>query len=214
MLFSKLGSNNPVIKDFEKNFKNYPESLAIEIDKIILIADYFMHNIEQKMFNELKSSSGVLDLDSKIEDIIYCTVFLGMAYTGFTEGEKARFQMIAGSIIFGRNCNALTQEDVQNLLPLNINDIDKDIRISFFQLMTRIYEKWNKEFTDLEIPKYNKLFDSYNELMIAYISGTLKGLTNISPSEIHNKAKLVRQNYKRSQLMMIEAFVALSMGRK
>ena len=76
MLFSKLGSNNPVIKDFEKNFKNYPESLAIEIDKIILIADYFMHNIEQKMFNELKSSSGVLDLDSKIEDIIYCTIFL------------------------------------------------------------------------------------------------------------------------------------------
>ena len=106
------------------------------------------------------------------------------------------------------------EENTSNLLPLNITDIDKDIRISFFQLMTRIYEKWNKEFNGLDIPKYNKLFDSYNGFMTVYISGTLKGLTNISLSEIHNKAKLVRQNYKRSQLMMIEAFAALSMSRK
>lgn len=214
MLFSKKNSNNPVIKDFERKFKNYPEYLTIEIDKIILITDYFMHNIEQKIFNELKSSSGVSDLNSEIEDLIYCTIFLGMAYTGFTEREKTRFQMIAVPIIFGRNCDEFTQENTSNLLPLNITDIDKDIRISFFQLMTRIYEKWNKEFNGLDIPKYNKLFDSYNGFMTVYISGTLKGLTNISLSEIHNKAKLVRQNYKRSQLMMIEAFAALSMSRK
>ena len=80
--------------------------------------------------------------------------------------------------------------------------------------MTRIYGKWNKEFNDLEIPKYTKLFDSYNGFMVAYISGTLKGIAKVSTSEIHSQAKRIRQKYKRSRLFMIEAFVALSMSRK
>lgn len=213
LFFKKKSSDNPVLDDFENQFKNYPEALKYEIDKSISITDFFMTNVQTQFFKELKEASNTMYISPEIEDLVYCTLFYGMEYTGFSEQQKLRFNFIATPIIFARNKAELNPDEVDKLIPLGVDDIDKDLHISFMQLMTRIYEKWDKEFSEDEMPKYQKLFNIYGNFMMGFMKGMSVGLANSSPNQIHAKAKEIRRKYKQPQLMMIQMFAVLSTNK-
>ena len=209
LFFKKKIPDNPVLDDFEIQFKNYPEALKYEIDKSIAITDFFMSNVDSQFINELKEASNVIYISHEVEDLIYCTLLYGMEYTGFNEKQRIRLQSIANPIIFTRNQTELNPDEVASLIPLGVDDIDKDINISFIQLMTRIYDKWDKEFSEDEMPKYQKLLNIYGNFMMGFIKGMSMGLANSSPSQIHTKAKEIRKNFKQPQLMMIQVYAVL-----
>lgn len=207
MLFFNRNNKNQAANEFEKLYKNFPESTKIELDKAISIIDYFMFNVETKFFTELKSASNMSCLSPEIEDLIYCTFLLRMDYSNISNPN--RLKTLAISIIFNRNNDVATEENQQNLIPLSESEIDKETHISFYQLMTRIYNTWNKEFTKEEESKYEKTYDLYYGIMTVFISGTLNGLNKSSIIDIRSRAKLIRQKYKSSQFIMLKMFGVL-----
>lgn len=200
MLFFK--PKNLAAYNFEKSYKNFTLPKKKEIDLIVLIADYFMYQLDNKFFSELKKISKKNYISPEIEDLVYTTLIYGMNYKGIAN--ILRLQTALFSIVLNRNNEEATESNQKNLIPLKLEDIDKDGDTAFSQLMTRIFEKWNEEFSEEQYEKYKILSDIFYTFITVFIPGTLKGMENTSPSEIYKRAKQIRQKYKASEFLILK----------
>lgn len=205
MLFFK--PKNRAAYNFEKSYNKFSLSKRKEIDIVVSIADYFMYQLDIKFFSELKKISKKGFISSEIEDIVYTTLIYGMNYKGITN--ILRFQTALFSVVLNRNNEEATDENQKNLIPLKLEDIDKDGDTAFLQLMTRIFEKWNEEFSEEKYKEYSNLADIFYTFVTVFIPGTLKGMENMSQVELYKRAKQIRKKYKSSQFLMLKMMGAL-----
>lgn len=205
MLFFK--QKNRAAYNFEKSYNSFTLSKRREIDIVVSIADYFMYQLDNKFFSELKKLSKKSFISPEIEDLVYTTLIYGMNYKGISN--IIRLQSALFSIVLNRNNEEATESNQKNLIPLKLEDIDKDGDTAFLQLMTRIFEKWNEEFSEDKYKDYKKLSDIFYGFVTVFIPGTLKGMENISPSEQYKRARKIRQKFKASQFIMLEMMGAL-----
>jgi hypothetical protein len=197
-----FNTKNRAAKDFEKIYSRLSPIKKKEVDLIVLIADYFVYQLDRLFFSELKRVSKKNSLSSEIEDLVYTTLIYGMSYEGITN--VTRLQSVLFTIVLNRNIEEATEFNQKNLIPLKLDDIDKDGDTSFLQLMTRIFEKWNEEYSEEKYKEYIKLSDIFCGFVTVFIPGTLKGMRNMSLVEMQKKAKQIRQKFKSSQFVLLK----------
>lgn len=196
-------------KETENSSEKTIESMTVAQQSIInntsVLADFISVQIDSLFIKELKTASGLLSLNSNTIDLIYSSIVFAMDCPVVNQGTDF-YKAALLVLIIGKN-HAIPS----NFKPvLTINDVDKDLDVSFFQLMTRIYSSFNKEFSEKELEKYNKLSENYRLICTSLVRGFQKA--NASQNEIRLKAKQIRKNYSEQQYGMLVALVAL-MGK-